>query len=83
MADITVDRTGDTTNRHTFVALESDTLVKALFDAIENEWSQNAIEVLIREICKKGYDDKRLLNLVETRYGKATALKIIRIIFNQ
>lgn len=83
MTDITVDRTGDTTNRHTFVALESDTLVKAICDAIEYEWSQNALEVLIRELCKKGYDGKKLLNQIESRYGQLAALRVVRILFHQ
>lgn len=82
MTDITVDRTGDTTNHHTFVALESDTLVEAICDAIENEWSQNALEVLVRELTKKDYDDKKLLNLIETRFGPQAALRIIRILFH-
>ena len=82
MADITADKSGDTTNHNTFVSLESESLVRSLFDALENGWSDNALEVLVREICKKGYDPKRLLNLVENRCGKTAALKVIRIIFH-
>ena len=83
MNDITVERSGDTTNRSGFRKLESETLVKTLFDAIEYEWSNNALRVIINELSRKGYDHQKLLCLVEDKFGKSATLKIIRIIFNQ
>ena len=83
MNDITVEKSGDTTNRSGFRRLESETLIKTLFDAIEYEWSNNALRVIIKELSRKGYDHQKLLPLVEDKFGNQAALKIIRIIFNQ
>jgi len=83
MNDITVERSGDTTNRSGFRKLGSETLVKTLFDAIEYEWSNNALEVIIKELSRKGYDHQKLLPLVEDKFGKQTALKVIRILFKK
>ena len=82
MTDITVERTGDATNRFAFQMLEPDTLVKTLFDAIDNEWSGNALRLIIKELSRKNYDKKMLLHLVEDKFGKPTALKIIRILYS-
>lgn len=83
MTDITVERTNNSTNRYMFQMLEPETLVHTLFDAIEYEWSNNALEIIIQELNKKGYDDRHLLDLVEKKFGKEAALKVIRIIFKQ
>ncbi len=82
MEDITVERTGNsTTNRYTFHKVEPDTLVKTLFDGLENEWSNNALDVILQELVQKGYEEKKLLHMVEDSYGKPAALKVIRILF--
>ena len=83
MTDITVDRTGNSTNRYVFQMLEPETLVHTLFDAIEYEWSNNALEIIIQELSKKDYDHRHLLLMVEEKFGKPAALKVIRIIFKQ
>jgi hypothetical protein len=83
MTDITVERTNNSTNGYAFQMLEPDTLVQTLFDAIKYEWSNNAMEVIIKELARKGYDHRQLLDMVEEKFGKPAALKVIRIIFKQ
>ncbi len=83
MTDITVERTNNSTNRYMFQMLEPETLVHTLFDAIEYEWSNNALEIIVQELSKKGYEHRQLLDKVERKYGKEAALKVIRIIFKQ
>ena len=83
MNDITVERSGDTTNRSGFRKLESETLVKTLFDALEYEWSNNALRVIIKELSRKGYDHQKLLHMVEDKFGKLATLKVVRILFNK
>ena len=83
ITDIPSNRTGDTTGRSAFRIVESETLVKTLLDAIEYEWSTNALEVIIKELSKKGYKYEKLLHMIEKKFGKPAALKIIRIVFNQ
>lgn len=83
MTDITVQKSGDTTNRSTYHVLEPDTLVQTLFDAIENGWSDNALEVIIKELSRKNFDQRQLLLMLEEKFGKQATLKVIRIIFKQ
>jgi len=83
ITDITSDRTGDTTGRATLRSLCPESLVNTLYDAIQHEWSNNALEVIIKELFKKGYKYEKLLYMVENKFGKPAALKVIRIIFNQ
>lgn len=89
MVEITGDRTGDptgrtgdTTGKATFRTLWSETMVEMLYDAIQHEWSNNALRVIIKELYNKGYNQDRLMNMVEKKFGKKACLKVIRIIFN-
>ena len=83
MSDITSDRSGDRTSDQTLHMLEADTLLQSLFDAIENEWSNNAVEVLIRELIKKDYSQSQLLKMIELKFGKIAALNLLRTIARQ
>jgi hypothetical protein len=83
MSDITVEKSGNSTNGYAFQRLDPDTLVHTLFDAIENEWSDNALEVVLKQLSRKGFDQRQLLFMIEEKFGKPAALKIIRIISRQ
>ncbi len=83
MNDITIDRSGDNTNDNALKSLEADSLLQSLFDAIENEWSNNAIEVLIKVLIKKGYGQRNLIQVIEHRFGNMVALNLIRTIAQQ
>jgi hypothetical protein len=80
MSDITVERTNNSTNGCAFQRLDPDTLVHTLFDAIENEWSDNALEVVLKQLSRKGFNQRQLLLMIEEKFGKQVALKVIRII---
>ena len=89
MTDITCDRSGDitgrsgdTTGKATFRAIHTDSLIEILADAIYNDWSNNALRVIINELHNKGYNRDRLIKTVERNFGKEACLKIIRIIFS-
>ena len=81
-SDEITGRTGDTTSKTTLRTLCTDSLVEILDDAICNEWSNNALQVIIRELHNKGYNQDRIIKMVERKFGKETCLKIIRIIFS-
>jgi hypothetical protein len=78
----TTGRTGDTTGKATLRTLWSETLVEMLYDAIQHEWSNNALSVIIKELYNKGYNRDRLMKMVEKKFGKQACLKIIRILFS-
>ena len=78
----TTGRTGDTTGKTSLRTLWSETLVEMLYDAIQNDWSNNALRVIIKELYKKGYNQDRLMKMVEKKFGKEACLKVIRIIFS-
>jgi hypothetical protein len=82
MIEITGNRSGDTTGKATLRTLWSETLVEMLYDAIQHEWSNNALSVIIKELYNKGYNRDRLMKMVEKKFGKQACLKIIRIIFS-
>lgn len=79
----TGDRSGDTTGKAALRTLWSQTLIETLYDAIQNEWSNNALEVIIKELYNKGYSQEKLMAMVEKKLGKPATLRIIRIILNQ
>ena len=83
MSDITADRSGDKSIDNALRSLETETLLQSLFDAIENEWSNNAVEVIIKELVKKGYDRRNLIQLIELRFGKMAALNLVKTIARQ
>lgn len=78
----TTGRTGDTTGKATFRTLWSETLIEMLYDAIQHEWSNNALRMIIKELYKKGYNQDRLMKIIEKKFGKVACLKVIRIIFS-
>ena len=89
MTDITCDRSGDitgrsgdTTGKATFRTIHTDSLIEILDEAIYNDWSNNALRVIIKELHKKGYNEDRLIRMVERKFGKVACLKVVRIIFN-
>lgn len=75
-------RSNDTTGRVDFSSLWAETLVETLYDAIENNWSGNAINVIVKQLQKKGYSRKIILGLVEEKFGKADCEKIIKLSVN-
>ena len=82
MTNLTCDRSGNTTGKATFRSIPADSLVEILDDAIRNEWSSNALRVIIKELHNKGYSHDRLIRAVERKFGKEACLKITRIIFS-
>lgn len=78
----TTGRTGDTTGKATFQTLWSETLVEMLYDAIQHEWSNNALRIIIKELYNKGYNQDRLMKMIDKKFGKEACLKVIRIIFS-
>lgn len=55
--------------------LWSDTLVGMLNDAIEYNWSANAIREILKELYNKGYKPKQLVRMVEKKFGSEAAQK--------
>ena len=53
--------------------LWSDTLFEMLFDAIENQWSNNAMRQILKELKAKGLNSDKILRSVEKRFGKEPA----------
>lgn len=53
--------------------LWSDTLFEMLFDAIENQWSNNAMRQILKELKAKGLNSDKILRSVEKRFGKESA----------
>lgn len=55
--------------------LWSDTLIGMLSDAIEYNWSRNAIREILKELYRKGYKSKQLIRMVKKKFGSEVAQK--------
>lgn len=60
--------------------LWSDTLIGMLKDAIEYNWSNNAIREILKELYRKDYKPKQLVKMVEKKFGAEAALRLRTII---
>ncbi len=60
--------------------LWSDTLVELLCDAVKGEWSDSAINEIIKELYNKGYKTERLMTILEKNLGPQAAKRLARFI---
>lgn len=56
--------------------LWSETLFEMLYDAVQHNWSQNALLEIMRELRNKGYKPDRVLKKVERKFGPDAAKKL-------
>lgn len=56
--------------------LWSDTLIEMLNDAVQNDWSTNALMEILLELHQKGYKVDRVVRKVEKKYGQEAAAKL-------
>lgn len=69
-----MDKTGEKILEKTDLrTLWSETLLELLQEAIENHWSNHAMQEIVRELHRKGYSSDRLMKLVKKKYGQETA----------
>lgn len=66
----------DTLQTTDLTTLWSDTLLEMLNDAVQNDWSSNALKEILLELNKKGYKPERALRKVEKKYGQEAAAKL-------
>ena len=57
--------------------LWSETLIEMLHDAVQNDWSANALGEILFELHQKGYKVNRVVRKIEKRYGKEAAAKLL------
>ena len=60
--------------------LWSDTLVELLCDAVKGEWSDKAIQEIIKELYNKGYKTERLMAILDKRFGPKAATRLARFL---
>ena len=61
-------------------SLWSETLVELLYDAVKEEWSDNAIQEIIKELYNKGYKTEQLINMLDKKLGPDAATRLARFI---
>ncbi len=76
------DKSDDTTDKSGFGPLWSETLIETLCDGIQNDWSNSALKMIIKELNKKGYQQKQILDKVEIKFGKRGCRKLIKLSIN-
>lgn len=55
---------------HTLRTLWSETLFEMLCEAVEHNWSANAVREILKELVHKGYKPNQIAREVEKRSGK-------------
>jgi hypothetical protein len=60
--------------------LWSDTLVELLYDAVREEWSDNAIQEIIKELYNKGYKTEQLMKMLDMKIGPEAATRLARLL---
>ncbi len=71
-----ISKTEDVLEKTDLKTLWSDTLFEMLFDAIENQWSNNALREILKHLKIKGLKPNKILQAIESRYGKESAHKL-------
>ncbi len=70
------DRTEKFLEKTDIRTLWSETLIDILCDAVEHNWSQNALREIFRELSAKGIKPSKTLKIIEKKFGAETASKI-------
>ena len=66
----------DTLQTTDLTTLWSDTLLEMLNDAVQNDWSTNALMEILMELHNKGYKLGRVVRKIEKKYGQESAAKL-------
>ncbi len=60
--------------------LWSDTLIELVCDAVKEDWSDNAIQEIIKELYYKGYKPERLMMTFEKMLGPDAATRLAKFL---
>ena len=74
------NKTEDILEKTDLRTLWSDTLVGMLSDAIQYNWSDNALREILKELYRKDYKPKQLVRMVEKKFGAEGALRLRTVI---
>ena len=67
--------TSQTTEKRT---LWSETLLDMLYDAIEYDWSGNAVREILFELHQKGYKITRVVKKIDKKLGKEACARLLQ-----
>lgn len=62
--------------------LWSETLFEMLNDAVQNDWSLNAVTELLKELHNKGYKIERVVKKMKNKFGEEAARRFLAKIKN-
>ncbi len=60
--------------------LWSETLIELLHDAVREDWSDKAIQDIIKELYNKGYKTEQLMHMLDRKIGPEAANKLARFV---
>ncbi len=76
MTDITEDALAKTDLR----TLWSETLIDLLHDAVKGDWSDKAIQDIVKELYAKGYKTEQLMTMLDKKIGPEAATRLARFV---
>jgi hypothetical protein len=72
------EKTEDILEKTDLKTLWTDTLFELLHDALKNNWSNNALRQIFKELKSKGYKPEKVIQNVKKRYGDDVAEKLYK-----
>jgi len=67
----------DTIHTTDLGTLWSETLFEMLNDAVQNDWSLNAVTEILKELHSKGYRIERVVRKIKKKYGDEAASRLL------
>ena len=74
------DITEDALAKTDLTTLWSETLIDLLDDAVKENWSEQAIRDIIKELYNKGYKTEQLIVMLEKKIGPEAADRLARFV---
>jgi len=60
--------------------LWSETLVELLYEAVQDGWSDSALQDIVKELYNKGYKTEQLIHMLDKKLGPGAATKLARFV---
>lgn len=78
MADL--NKTEDKLQTTDLRTLWSETLVEMLCDAVKENWSDNAIEEIVKALFDKGMKTEQMIRILDRKLGPDAATRLARFV---
>lgn len=68
----------DTLRSTNLRTLWSETLIEMLYEAVQYDWSANALREILVELHHKGYKMERVVKKINKKFGKEASARLLK-----